>query len=155
MQALPLRYTPRGFTLIELMITVAVVGIMAAIALPSYQSYMQKAGYGEGAARLVAMGDQIRQYHAKYGRYPNDSHIVEPPGVDMPDYWQQATPLGGSWNWEGPDRYTYAGIAILDHTADADELAMFDAIIDDGDMDTGMFRWGSNRRPVYIIEDNI
>ncbi|WP_439887513.1 type IV pilin protein [Pseudomonas sp. MBLB4123] len=45
--------TQRGFSLIELMIAVAIVGILAAIAYPSYQSYVLKSGRSDGQAKLM------------------------------------------------------------------------------------------------------
>ena len=39
--------------------------------------------------------------------------------------------------------------------ADLADIEMFDSLMDDGDMSTGKFRWGSNSKPVYILEDGI
>jgi len=56
------RGRPRGFTLIELMITVAVVAILAAIAFPSYATYVKKSRRGDAEATLMDIAQREQQY---------------------------------------------------------------------------------------------
>jgi type IV pilus assembly protein PilE len=53
----------KGFTLIELMIAVAVVAILASIALPSYTDYMRRSKIAEATAALLGMRTRLEQFY--------------------------------------------------------------------------------------------
>ena len=78
-----------GFTLIELMITMAIVGILAAIALPSYNSYIAKARRADARAQLVQAAQFMQRFYAANDRYDQDrstpANKVLDPSVGMPD----------------------------------------------------------------------
>lgn len=59
----------RGFTLIELMITVAIVGVLAAIAYPSYQDSVLKGRRAEGRTALLNLLQQQERYYTQTGSY--------------------------------------------------------------------------------------
>jgi prepilin-type N-terminal cleavage/methylation domain-containing protein len=61
----------KGFTLIELMIVVAIVGILAAIAIPAYLDYTVKTKITEVTTAMDALAQSASEYHASAGFFPN------------------------------------------------------------------------------------
>lgn len=61
-----------GFTLIELMIAVAIVAILAAIAYPSYVNYVTKSGRSEGVAAVMRVANLQEQYYLDNRAYATD-----------------------------------------------------------------------------------
>ena len=62
----------KGFTLIELMIVVAIIGILAAIAIPAYQDYTIRSQVTEGLSLASAVKAGVAEYYANYGSWPAD-----------------------------------------------------------------------------------
>jgi type IV pilus assembly protein PilA len=85
----------KGFTLIELMIVVAIIGILAAIAIPNFLNYQCKARQSEAKTALGTIRTLQEAYTAEYDGYSNDSGNI---GFSM----------------KGQSKYSITGITVAD-----------------------------------------
>lgn len=69
------QHIQKGFTLIELMIVVAIVGILAAVALPAYNDYSTRAHVSEAASVAQGYKTAVAEYYAINGSLPNLADI--------------------------------------------------------------------------------
>ena len=76
-----------GFTLIEILITMAILGLVAAMAVPSYTAYLDKTNAADVASDFAAIELKLETYFAAHGQYPATLVAV---GKDQDDPWGNA-----------------------------------------------------------------
>jgi type IV pilus assembly protein PilA len=71
-----MRNLQKGFTLIELMIVVAIIGILAAVAIPAYQDYIARAQVSEAVSLSASAKTPLAEYFSDKGQWPTNASDV-------------------------------------------------------------------------------
>ena len=93
----------KGFTLIELMIVVAIIGILAAIAIPAYQDYTIRAQVTEGMNLADAVKVAVADYYTQNGAFPAAGlATAAPTGLGLQRVDRQVGDGGHPGRWRDP-----------------------------------------------------
>ncbi|NNC22794.1 pilin [Salinisphaera sp. USBA-960] len=92
------RRKQQGFTLIELMIVVAIIGILAAIAIPQYQNYVIRSQAAEASTELGSIRPQIAEFYASTGHFPtsNESAGIQAPATSITGKYVTSVDVGST-----------------------------------------------------------
>ncbi len=83
------RHRQSAFTLVELLLTVAIIGTLAAIAIPSYIAYLERASDGQAERDIAEISMAIERFHTENGTYPANLAAL-PAGLPANDPWGRA-----------------------------------------------------------------
>jgi general secretion pathway protein G len=156
------RVKQRAFTLVEILIVVAILGILAALVVPGYVGAMDETARGAFIADLKIFGDAAALYYARTGEYLEDADSgVIPSGFDSyidEARWTTGTPIGGVWDTEQYDLGGVASAIGVDfdgtgNTRDDAYMLQIDQTFDDGDLADGLFRKLGDGLYYFIVDE--
>ena len=144
-----------GFTLIEIMIVVTVIGVLCALAIPAYKKLVRRSTNTLMSNELRVASGALEFYSIDKGTWPPDGNGGWPPELTgylpPPDRWNQPTPIGGKWAWALNTDNTIASLRINDYTIPEDQVSDIDKLVDDGSVTTGML-FKSGQSLVYVLQ---
>ena len=148
-------YPKSGFTLVEIMITTSIIGLLASIGVPSVLKAGQNSRQTRFAREIINAGHAFVRYSFDHGEYPTDKTPAQMP-AGMAEYlngfqWTAETVVGGQWDWDYEVFGIHAGVSIHSPNLGDEQMQKIDTKIDDGNLNSGQFR----KRPggyIYILE---
>jgi prepilin-type N-terminal cleavage/methylation domain-containing protein len=149
-----------AFTLVEIMIVVAIIGICAAIALPAFAKARKRGQQTTFINALRVFTDAAEVYMMNTGQYLEDSDSGQvPSGLEayiQSGQWTCGSPVGGLWDCELNENGITSAIGV-DFSGGGNPGEEFmqeiDELYDDGDLTTGKFRKIAENRYYDILEE--
>ncbi|GAB5407404.1 MAG: hypothetical protein Aurels2KO_56350 [Aureliella sp.] len=141
-----------GFTLVELVVVIVIVGILAAVAAPTFLDRAAGATAAAEISNVRAIMTAAQLYEADNGKLPNDSNVGQFPS-DFESYiaaevFTKTSPSGGQYDWNGPPAHsgTSAGLQLVIPDASTQPFyTQIELLHDDSNKSTGRIRANSQR----------
>jgi prepilin-type N-terminal cleavage/methylation domain-containing protein len=147
----------RAFTLVEIMVVVVIIGLLASIAIAALSRVREKTENSTVANDLRTFSAAFEQYSLENGVWPTNGDAgVVPSGMEdriNGAAWRRGTPGAGRYDWEQGTFGVTAAISLFGCNFSDTRLAQVDALIDDGNVNTGRFRKVGDGRPMFILQD--
>ena len=124
-----------GFSLVELMVVIVIIGVLAAVSIPIYSSSVEKAKRAEADATLGSLHRQLAIYYGEHGKYPKDQHDT----YVIHAFWNEIKEGELTGKYFSDSSYTYFGSAngrIYKLTALKGSILEYDRTLDQD----GVFR---------------
>jgi len=143
------RINSKGFTLIEIMIVVAIIGLLAVLAIPAFAKARRNSRISAQMNDLRILGDAFELYAMEQGNFPPATWVPGLLPLSMNGYvqikiWSQIAPCGGSYAWK--QNTTATGVVryyiSLSGNVDQDIWDQMDQEMDDGNPGTGQLQYG-------------
>ncbi len=115
-----LRNNQNGFSLVELMIVIVIIGVLAAVAVPVYSNNVKKARMSEADASLGAIRTELRLYYGANGEYPTAATAEAVVGASWNDI--KSGELTGQYFADASFTYLSADGSAFTITCDAGDV---------------------------------
>lgn len=148
----------QGFTLIELLVAIVVIGVIASIAIPTFQKYVHHSKATTFANDIRILASAGDQYALESGWWVDGADSGQfPPeleGYVSQRKFELGSSLGGVWDFEqdGVGGFTSA-VGVVDPIEKDELFVMVDKRIDDGNLSTGLFQKAGANSYYFVIAD--
>lgn len=153
-----------GYSFIEVLMSIGILSISLAVCVPRLSVSKRQAIAAALVGDLRVFATAFETYAQEHGSFPAEANagemVPEMAGSLGQKGWLKPTPIGGQYNWDADQVHygtRYRAVIQISATAAApliEDVELWEAIdklIDDGNLNTGIFRLGAGNEPIYII----